>query len=372
MAEVGGPARPASPSAAWHAGIAAGRWQHDPAQALALVELDRIHAELTDRARDRGGLFGWLRSRAPAPVRGLYLWGGVGRGKTFLNDLLVDALPDVPRRRWHFHRFMVEMHARIRDLPDDTADTVAVVADALADELRVLVLDEFIVADIADAMILARLLERLFARGVTLVTTSNTAPPDLYRDGLQRARFLPAIALIEEHCAVLHLDSGTDYRLRQLTSAQTYVTPLGPAAEAQMQAHFDRLAADSAIEPGPLHVNGRPIPVRAMTEGVAWFDFAALCEGPRAAADYIEIARDFHTVLLSGVPAFDAQQENAARRFVHLVDELYDHGTNLVLSAAAEPVWLYRGQKLQHDFERTASRLVEMRSAEYLAREHRA
>src|SRR5688572_33279410 len=180
----------AAPSAAWKAGIASGRWQHDPAQAAALVELDRIHHELRAR-RDTGrGLFGWLKRETPEPVRGLYLWGGVGRGKTFLNDLLVDSLTDVPRRRWHFHRFMVEMHARIRDLPADTADTVAVVADGIADELRLLVLDEFIVGDIADAMILGRLLERLFARGVTLVTTSNTAPPDLYRDGLQRARFL--------------------------------------------------------------------------------------------------------------------------------------------------------------------------------------
>jgi cell division protein ZapE len=363
----------AAPSAAWSAGIAAGRWQHDAAQAAALVELDRIHRELLAAHRRGRGLFGWLKRTEPAGVRGLYLWGGVGRGKTFLNDLLVDALDGVPRRRWHFHRFMVEMHARIRALPDDTGDTVAVVADALADELRLLVLDEFIVGDIADAMILARLLERLFARGVTLVTTSNTAPPDLYRDGLQRARFLPAIALLQQHCAVVHLDSGTDYRLRQLTRAQTYVTPLGPDADAAMRAHFDRLAADSAAGPGPLRVNGRDIPVRAMTEGVAWFDFAALCEGPRAAADYIEIARDFHTVLLSDVPVFEsAAQDNAARRFVHLVDELYDHGTNLVLSAAAEPMWLYRGEKLLHEFERTASRLVEMRSAEYLAREHRS
>src|SRR5688572_7489590 len=362
----------AAPSAAWSAGVAAGRWQHDAAQAAALVELDRIHRELLARHRAGRGLFGFLKRGGDAPVRGLYLWGGVGRGKTFLNDLLADSLGDLPRRRWHFHRFMVEMHARIRALPADTGDTVAVVADALADEMRLLVLDEFIVADIADAMILARLLERLFARGVTLVTTSNTAPPDLYRDGLQRARFLPAIALLQQHCTVLHLDSPTDYRLRQLTRASTYVTPLGPDADAAMQAHFDRLAADGAVVPGPLVVNGRAIPVRGMTEGVAWFDFAALCDGPRAAADYIEIARDFHTVLLSGVPVLDTPQDNAARRFVHLVDELYDHGTNLVLSAAAEPMWLYRGQKLEHDFQRTASRLVEMRSAEYLAREHRA
>ena len=359
-----------APSATYAAGVAAGRWTADAAQQPALAELDRIHAALSQHAPARGWrrLFG---GGTPVAVPGLYLWGGVGRGKTFLNDLLVDALPDVPRRRWHFHRFMVEVHARIQALPDDTADTVAVVADALAGELRLLVLDEFIVSDIADAMILGRLLERLFARGVTLVTTSNTAPPDLYRDGLQRARFLPAIALLQANCAVVHLDSTTDYRLRQLTRAETYVVPSGPAADAALGEHYARLAADCPREAGPLHVNGRDIPVRAMAEGIAWFDFNALCEGPRAAADYIEVARAFHTVLVSGVPVFDATRDNAARRFVHLVDELYDRHVNLLLSADAEPLWLYGGERLKQEFERTASRLVEMRSAEYLARAHR-
>ena len=359
------------PSAAYAAGVAAGRWQRDPAQGPALAELDRIHRQL--RARQRHPFWKrWLwMLRAPPPVRGLYLWGGVGRGKTFLNDLLFEHLGALPRRRWHFHRFMVEVHARIQALPDDTADTVAVVADALAGELKLLVLDEFIVSDIADAMILGRLLDRLFARGVVLVTTSNTVPANLYRDGLQRARFLPAIALIERHCAVVHLDSPQDYRLRQLTRAETYLTPLGAAAERALGQHFARLAADCPHEAGPLAINGRPIPVRALAEGIAWFDFNALCEGPRAVADYIEIARSFHTVLVSGVPAFDLAQDNAARRFVHLVDELYDRNVNLLLSAAAEPMWLYGGEKLMQEFERTSSRLVEMRSAEYLAREHR-
>jgi len=367
MAEAGA-ARP--PSAAYAAGVASGRWQHDPAQQPALAQLDRIHQQL----RARAAMPAWKRLFGlgdSAPVPGLYLWGGVGRGKTFLNDLLFDQLGTLPRRRWHFHRFMVEVHARIQALPEDTADTVAVVADALADELRLLVLDEFIVSDIADAMILGRLLERLFARGVTLVTTSNTEPTHLYRDGLQRARFLPAIALLERHCDIVFLDSPQDYRLRQLTRAETYLTPLGPDAERGLAEHFSRLAADCPRESGPLAVNGRPIPARALAEGIAWFDFTALCEGPRAAADYIEIARDFHTVMVSNVPVMDTLRDNAARRFVHLVDELYDRNVNLLLSAAAEPLWLYGGEKLRQEFERTASRLIEMRSAEYLAREHR-
>lgn len=357
------------PSAAYAEGVASGRWQDDPAQRPALAQLDRIHGQL--RARESTPAWKRWLGRGTATVQGLYLWGGVGRGKTFLNDLLFDQLGDLPRRRWHFHRFMVEMHARLQALPDDTADTVAVVADGLAEEMRLLVLDEFIVSDIADAMILGRLLDRLFERGVVLVTTSNTEPKNLYRDGLQRVRFLPAIALLEKHCAIHHLASDQDYRLRQLTRAQTYLTPLGQVSDAALSAHYERLAADAPREDGPLAVNGRPIPVRALAEGIAWFDFSALCEGARAAADYIEVARDFHTVLLSDVPVMDTSRDNAARRFVHLVDELYDRNVNLLLSAAAEPMWLYTGDKLQQDFERTASRLVEMRSAEYLAREHR-
>ena len=359
------------PSAIYANGVTTRRWQRDPAQQKALAELDRIHRQLPARLRKPPLRRLLWRLLPPSPVRGVYLWGGVGRGKTFLNDLLFEQLGDLPRRRWHFHRFMVEVNERMQALPDGTADTVAVVADALADEMRLLVLDEFIVSDIADAMILGRLLERLFARGVVLVTTSNTAPQNLYRDGLQRARFLPAIALIEKYCTVVHLDSAQDYRLRLLTRTTTYVTPLGAAADSAMADHFAHLAADCPRDDAPLVINGRTVPVRALAEGIAWFDFAALCEGPRAAADYIEIARDFHTVLLSDVPAFDASRDNAARRFVHLVDELYDRNVNLVLSAAAEPTALYAGDKLRAEFERTASRLIEMRTAEFMAREHR-
>jgi cell division protein ZapE len=264
------------------------------------------------------------------------------------------------------------VHARLRALPPDTADTLSVVAKALAQDLRVLLLDEFFVGDIGDAMILGRLLEQLVeVRGVTLLTTSNIPPAELYRDGLQRASFLPCIALLETHCRVHRLESLQDYRLRQLTQAATYVTPLGEAADAALSAHWQRLAGGAPAMPAALDINDRRIEAKALADGLAWFEFAALCEGPRSTADYIEIARDFHTVLLSGVPRLDAGREDPALRFVQLVDEFYDRHVNLLLSAAAAPFSLYQGRRHEREFERTSSRLVEMRSAEYLAREHR-
>ena len=361
---------PLLPSVAYAQGVAGGRWQGDPAQLAALPELDRLH--LAFAAGSAGSLLDRLASRfrEPEAEPGLYLWGKVGRGKTFLADLLCDSLGELPRQRWHFHRFMGEVHARLRALTD-TADTLSVVARDLSVDMRLLMLDEFFVGDIGDAMILGRLLEQLVSRGVTLVTTSNIPPNELYRDGLQRASFLPCIALLESHCRVLQLQSPHDYRLRQLTRAATYLTPLGETSDAALAAHFDRLAGHSPRSVTPLSVNQRDIPVKVQADGVAWFEFAALCDGPRAAADYIEIARDFHSVLLSNVPRLDAGMEEAARRFVYLVDEFYDRHVNLLLSAAADPLSLYHGQKVQREFERTSSRLIEMQSAAYLAREHR-
>ena len=363
-------AAPLLPSAAYARGIAAGSWQADAAQQAALPELDRICSLL--QASQADSLLERLaaRFRDPVLIPGLYLWGRVGRGKTFLADLLFDNLVGVPSRRWHFHRFMGEVHGRLRALPD-TADTVAVVARDLAAEMRLLVLDEFFVGDIGDAMILGRLLDRLIAHGVTLVTTSNSAPSDLYRDGLQRASFLPCIALLEKHCHVLRLDSPQDYRLRHLTHAATYLTPLGEPSERALAAHFNRLAVHAARTTAPLAINDRPVAVKACSDGIVWFEFSELCDGPRAAADYVEIARDFHTVLISNVPRLDRNSEDAARRFVYLVDEFYDRHVNLLLSAAADPLSLYQGQRSQREFERTSSRLIEMQSEHYLAKEHR-
>jgi cell division protein ZapE len=365
---------PLTPSQRYAQVVEWGRCEPDPAQQTLLPELDLIHAELL--AAQPSGFFGKLgaRFREREAVRGLYLWGGVGRGKTLLSDLLYASLEEVPRRRWHFHRFMGEVHARLRALPQDTADTLSVVAKAMAQDLRVLMLDEFFVGDIGDAMSLGRLLEQLLeVHGVCLLTTSNIPPAELYRDGLQRSSFLPCIALLERHCRVRKLESLQDYRLRQLTRADTYLTPLGDAAESALRAHWQRLSGidGSWGIDDILSINGREIVVKEEHEGVAWFEFSALCEAPRSAADYIEIARDYHTVLLSNVPRLDAGREDAALRFVQLVDEFYDRHVNLLLSAAADPFSLYQGRRHEREFERTSSRLVEMRSAEYLAREHR-
>ena len=363
------------PSSAYAAGVARGDWQHDPAQQPALRELDRIHAALL-AAPGRGGLLSngllsKLFGTAPDPVRGLYLWGGVGRGKTFLIDLFFDGLPIADKRRTHFHRFMREVHAQLRAHAGER-DPLAAIAKQWRATLRVLVLDEFFVTDIGDAMLLARLLDRLFAEGVVLVTSSNIAPAGLYHDGLQRARFLPAITLIEQHCAVVHLDSPHDYRLRALTKSPVYRAPLDAQSDAWLATRWEELSRGSPHESGPLVVDGRPIPVRGLAEGEAWFDFDALCEGPRGTADYIEVAREFHTVLLGGIPRLDAQRDDTARRFVHLIDELYDRHVNLVCTADAAAQDLYAGERLRGAFERTASRLIEMQSAEYLASEHRA
>ncbi len=359
-----------TPSQLYQRGLSQGDWQHDPAQALALQTLDRIHAELLEQKPS--SLFEIIGAafRDTVPVRGVYLWGGVGRGKTFLTDLLFESLPEENKTRWHFHRFMQDIHARLRML-SNTEDTLSVIAKDLAKDTRLLILDEFFVSDIGDAMILGRLLDQLFARGVCLVTTSNIPPSELYRDGLQRSSFLPAIALLEKHCDIINLESAQDYRLRHLAQGATYLTPCNEHAEHGLAEHYRRLSLHHVADSQPLLINDRHILVKALSEGIVWFEFSELCEGPRAVSDYIEIARDFHTVLISNVPRFGAHNEDPARRFVHLIDEFYDRHVNLLLSAEADPISLYRGEKLEREFERTSSRLIEMQSMAYLALEHR-
>ncbi|MFT3897446.1 MAG: cell division protein ZapE [Thermomonas sp.] len=360
-----------TPSNAYAAGIARGDWQDDPAQHPALAELDRIHAALIAMP-ERDGFFSKFFSRKDDDaIPGLYLWGGVGRGKTFLIDLFYDQVPIAQKRRTHFHRFMREVHERLREHAGER-DPLAIIAREWRASLRVLVLDEFFVGDIGDAMLLGRLLERLFDEGVVLVTTSNTPPPELYKDGLQRARFLPAIDAIERHCHVLELAGATDYRLRELVRSPVYRAPLDAGSDAWLEQRWHALGGDDGHRDAGIVVDGRRIPVRARSRGLAWFDFDALCEGPRGAGDYIEVAREFHTVLLGGVPVFDDERNDAARRFITLVDELYDRHVNLVCTADAAPAVLYRGERLAAAFERCASRLTEMQSSEYFAHQHHA
>ena len=318
-------------------------------------------------------LWARLSGRPPVPVKGLYLWGGVGRGKTYLMDIFFDALPFEQKMRTHFHRFMRRVHDELFLLKEQK-NPLLKVADIIAAEARVICFDEFFVVDITDAMILAGLLEALFERGVTLVATSNIEPEGLYRDGLQRERFLPAIDLLLMHTRVVNVDGGVDYRLRALQQAALYYSSLDDGVEAELSACFDRLAPDvEAAESDVLIVvNGRAIAARRRVDDVIWFDFSALCDGPRSQRDYIEIAHEYHAVLISNVPQLGQGNDDQARRFIYLVDEFYDRAVKLVISAEQPIGRLYGGGgRLSFEFQRTQSRLLEMQSEAYLARPHK-
>ena len=343
----------------------------DEAQLAALERLEDLRSRLIGARTD--GCFGRLLQRrgsnARAPERGLYLWGPVGRGKTWLMDLFFHSLPFPERRRRHFHRFMHDVHARLKTLAD-VASPLEAVAAGIARDTRVLCFDELFVTDIADALILAGLFQGLFRRGVTLVATSNFPPADLYRDGLQRQRFLPAIELIERHADIVTVDGGSDYRLRRLTQAGTYLSSADPATPGHLQALFAELSGHSHAANGVIEVEGRDVPVIGQSESAVWLDFQALCGGPRSQEDYIEIARNYPAVIVSNVPSLDERRNDETRRFIALVDELYDRRVKLVVSAAAAPHELYRGERLKFEFQRAASRLTEMQSEEYLVRAH--
>jgi cell division protein ZapE len=359
------------PSVLHARGVAAGRWQDDPAQHAALAAFDRLHAALL---APRPGAFARLRARVSgraAPMRGLYLWGAVGRGKTMLMDQFAASLPRGVARRVHFHRFMLDVHAHLRAL-GEVRDPLPRVAAGIAARARALCLDEFMVTDIGDAMILDGLLRALFERGVVLVATSNTPPRDLYRNGLQRERFLPAIASIEQHCEVLELASPHDWRLRALTRAPVYLTPDDARAEAALARLFNELAQQGVVQDDvELKINDRAFRAHRVCAQAAWFDFAALCDGPVGSADYIELARTYPAILISRLPQFTPFNEDAAQRFVRLIDELYDRRVKLAMTAQAPAVELYDGKRLRAEFARTESRLIEMQSHEYLAEAHR-
>lgn len=346
--------------------LGTGGFEADPEQRRSVQALDHLWHELQQQGQPT--LLHRLRRNKPQFVRGLYLWGGVGRGKTWLMDLFYEQLPVRRKQRIHFHRFMHRIHGSLRSL-GNVRDPLPQIAESWALDCKVLCLDEFFVSDIADAMLLAGLLKALFAQGVTLVTTSNIEPDGLYRGGLQRTKFLPAIELIKQHTKVLELGGDTDFRLRILEQSEIFHCPLDDSAEQLMTVSFDRMTAECELA-HDLDFNGRSFHARRRGDGVIWFDFRELCDKPRGSADFIEIARAFNTVMLSNMPQLREEDANAARRFITLVDEFYDRNVKLLISAEKPIDELYTGRKLSFEFQRTASRLTEMQSHDYLARPH--
>jgi cell division protein ZapE len=346
----------------------------DPAQFAAIAQLEEVYRTLCE-ARAANSAMARLRRRLPGrlgeqtPPRGIYLWGGVGRGKTFVMDVFFDALPFDDKLRYHFHRLMYHVHNRLKTLAGET-DPLDIIAAEIAAKARVICFDEFFVAEIGDAMILAKLLDGLFRRSVCLVATSNTPPRELYQDGLQRQQFLPAIDLLLKHTSVVHMNGSQDYRLRVLEKAEIWHAPLDLLAEQNLARYFTAIAPDTGTENQVIEILGRNILTRRRADGIAWFDFAELCDGPRSQDDYIELAKSFQTVLLANVPVMTSEHENQARRFIALVDEFYERRVKLIISAATEIPSIYRGQRLIREFERTISRLMEMQSHDYLAASH--
>ncbi|MGA7487178.1 MAG: cell division protein ZapE [Xanthobacteraceae bacterium] len=373
----------ASVSVQYATRVATGKIERDEAQEAAVAKLALLERRLAEhRLAHKSSSLGWLfgaRAQEAGPIQGLYLFGDVGRGKTMLMDLFFAASPVVRKRRAHFHEFMLDVHERIYALRQKAKlgetngeDPIALAAAAIAHETELLCFDEFHVTDIADAMILGRLFKRLFELGVVLVATSNVPPGELYQDGLNRALFLPFIALIEEHMEIVELRARADFRLEKLGGAPVWYVPADRAAEAALDETWRRLTAGHAGEELDLTLKGRAIRVPRASMGVARFSFRDLCQQPLAAADYVKIAHQFHTLILDRIPAMDYEQRNEAKRFIILIDTLYDNAVKLVASAAAEPGALYRAADgfEAAEFNRTASRLIEMRSQAYLALPH--
>ncbi len=346
---------------------------HDAAQENAVRHLQRLYDDLVAADKSKSGLLGKLfAKKQPEPIKGIYFWGGVGRGKTYLVDTFFDALPFKQKMRTHFHRFMKRVHEEMKTLKGEK-NPLTIIGKRFADEARVICFDEFFVSDITDAMILATLLDELFKNGVSLVATSNIVPDGLYKDGLQRARFLPAIALLKKHTEIVNVDSGIDYRLRALEQAELYYSPLGDGADASLEKSFKSLLTENCVvqENEALSVENRVICARKVANDVAWFEFRELCDGPRSQNDYIELGKIYEAVLVSNVEQMDVYKEDMARRFINMVDEFYDRNVKLILSAEVELKDLYTGGRLTFEFQRTLSRLLEMQSHEFLARPHK-
>ncbi len=372
----------ASPLVAYRALVADGAIRADPVQEQAAVELDDL-AQVLAEYSPQMGRGGWMArlglGRRPAPMpRGLYLWGGVGRGKSMLMEVFYEHAGIEARTHIHFHAFMQEVHRRLHNFRQAAKagkisadrDPIPGLARVIADKAWLLCFDEMQVTDIADAMILGRLFEALFEHGVIVVTTSNRPPRDLYKDGLQRDRFLPFIDIIKDRMAVLELDSGTDYRLEKMRGMRVYMTPDNAQTAAELEEDFRRLTTGAEPAPRRVLVNGRQVTIPLAAEGAALASFADLCQTPLGPADYLEIASQFHTIVLKGIPLMGAHMRNEAKRFMTLIDALYEAKTNLICSAAAPPDDLYGTGDGAFEFERAASRLIEMQSEAYMAQAH--
>lgn len=343
----------------------------DAAQENAVRHLQRLYDNLV-AAHNKGNSFISKLLFKPKPIKGLYFWGGVGRGKTYLMDIFFEELPFPEKMRTHFHRFMKRVHEDLTKLKGHK-NPLTLIADEIAKETRIICFDEFFVSDIADAMILGTLFEEIFKRGITLVATSNIEPDGLYKDGLQRSRFLPAIALLKENTEIVNVDSGVDYRLRVLEKANLYYTPNDKKAEQELEATFSKLMENSndIQENVDITIERRTIHVKKLCKTAIWFDFKDICDGPRSQNDYIDIAKVYQAVLISDVEQLDISKEDIAIRFIYLVDEFYDRNVKLILSAEVPLETLYVGTRSTFAFQRTLSRLLEMQSHEFLTRSHK-
>ncbi len=358
------------PEQRYEDGIANNELENDASQREAVRLLQSLYEELCASENKKAGFLDRFLVPKTVAIRGLYFWGGVGRGKTFLMDLFYESLPFEKKRRLHFHRFMREVHLVLQDLQGEV-DPIKRVAARFSCQAKVICFDEFFVNDITDAMLIAGLFDELFKLGVTLVATSNVEPDQLYENGLQRSKFLPAIALIKQHTIVHNMGGGIDYRLRALEAANIYHFPLDEAAERGLLKAFCDISPDVGKKGVALSIEGREINTRYCGDGVVWFDFEMICDGPRSQNDYIELAHVFQTVLIGNVPVFTESDDGQARRFISLVDEFYDRNVKLIVSAEAGITDLYQGYRLAFEFQRTESRLKEMQSSDYLGREHR-
>lgn len=359
---------PSSPAERYAEALASGQFMADEAQAQAVQELDRVWKELLNRYKASKKAF--RRFRRQTSPKGVYMWGGVGRGKTWLMDQFYESVPFRRKTRMHFHHFMQHVHKELNKLSGQR-NPLEIVADQIYKDAVVICFDEFFVSNVTDAMILSDLFQKLFVRGVTLIATSNIAPDGLYKNGIHRDRFLPTIEMVKKNCTVLNVDAGVDYRLRVLKQAQLFKSPLSNEVQNWMSERFSALTHTQAHSQEPIIINNRVVETLGHTEDVLWCEFSELCFKPRSPADFIEIANIYNTVLVSNVPHLTDFLSEGTRRFIYLVDEFYDRGVKLLLTSQDSIIDIYQGEKLAFEIERTRSRLLEMQSDEYLHSEHR-